>query len=976
MQQSYFSHQVDLNIDIDVSSGFPLYSEQQKILELVMNYSPLPYSISEYGCSKKCSIIIKKLIDLGIPFYAIKRGMIMERDISPEMLLEKNFRKRPHALTIENVLYHNIQWENPVQQKLLEEGGIKINKKTGIIKTGPYRVSNHKTVQFVQARSHIFPIVSFWDNRHQKIREMVVDPTLDREEFFLISQLRNYLHSSEALIFTAQLFGHFRLVEEYLTASQYKEYQKLNLRKPVEALSEDEFHLVVRALTRSEKGSIGDPSIWTYDNNLPPVDSQLYERQKMMTGVGDRLGIWMEELIKTRIQKYDERVVQLVAGINEFARKRNLLFQITLDAGQAEKELKPLKNLVDIVSTSIALTELNDRLKSGNQLYRDIHQKRGLNLLHGLSFRLRERIEILARISRNDEGAIDAQALNDRYILACRETIRQMNEAGLSVFIDRVGNIHGLLIGQQLAEHLNENPAEIKAICSEAICHGSHIDTVIDAGKYDGRLGVLSGVEVAGILRDLQRFYDLKTVYPNVDRALMVSVFVGEEMTFTGQGVSMPGSAAVTGQATVEAIYRMENQDGETYYERLEKLLNQLTVARRNGEIDFFDGPTRTKNPENCLDPMIFFTPYSYERHIEQGDYLHLNKVPLVLVHSIMGIHQEDFIFSGSKAEEAALDFNVCLRDLILEKEAYDHVRLTGGIFESLTDHKDLEPEVLEIGMRWTLEGERDHAGATRNENRRDAGVAAGRLIHFVRQLIENYNQKHNSSLIISCGGVEFWPGINRNVIPGRSSITIGLHGITDEEQAFYFQQQIRAFIAGQLSLPIPSGGEGIRSCSLQEVNYLNKSDKIKFTIDLRSADSSVNEDFLRDLHQILHKLRNKYQVTVTRRVEQKLNSYRLDTTGQVLQIERSYGGSHNPNETQLTRDLLRGLLLQLSVTLDFISNALEENFNLFVFTDQRLPEPWKKRCPFFTSGALHDTCNVARAVLQRTKNGISPLNR
>ena len=95
MQKSFFSDKIDLNIELDPSTSFPLYSEQEKILELVMNYLPLPYSISEFGCGKKCSLIIKKLIDLGIPAYALERGMIIERDLSPEALRQTNPQKRP-----------------------------------------------------------------------------------------------------------------------------------------------------------------------------------------------------------------------------------------------------------------------------------------------------------------------------------------------------------------------------------------------------------------------------------------------------------------------------------------------------------------------------------------------------------------------------------------------------------------------------------------------------------------------------------------------------------------------------------------------------------------------------------------------------------------------------------------------------------------------------------------------------------------
>ena len=55
-----------------------------------------------------------------------------------------------------------------------------------------------------------------------------------------------------------------------------------------------------------------------------------------------------------------------------------------------------------------------------------------------------------------------------------------MHEAGMHTWTDAVANVHGRIQGQN-----PENPA---------LLIGSHYDTVKDAGKYDGALGILAGI--------------------------------------------------------------------------------------------------------------------------------------------------------------------------------------------------------------------------------------------------------------------------------------------------------------------------------------------------------------------------------------------------------------------------------------------------------------------------------------------------
>jgi N-carbamoyl-L-amino-acid hydrolase len=58
-----------------------------------------------------------------------------------------------------------------------------------------------------------------------------------------------------------------------------------------------------------------------------------------------------------------------------------------------------------------------------------------------------------------------------------------MQAAGLDAAIDAVGNVTG--------RYRSANPA------AKALIVGSHYDTVVNAGRYDGRLGILTALVVA-----------------------------------------------------------------------------------------------------------------------------------------------------------------------------------------------------------------------------------------------------------------------------------------------------------------------------------------------------------------------------------------------------------------------------------------------------------------------------------------------
>ena len=95
--------------------------------------------------------------------------------------------------------------------------------------------------------------------------------------------------------------------------------------------------------------------------------------------------------------------------------------------------------------------------------------------------RLMRRLDALAEISESD-GALTRRFATPEHRRANDLVADWMRQAGMAVHEDAIGNVIGRYEGER-----PDRPA---------IMLGSHLDTVVDAGRYDGMLGVLSGLAV------------------------------------------------------------------------------------------------------------------------------------------------------------------------------------------------------------------------------------------------------------------------------------------------------------------------------------------------------------------------------------------------------------------------------------------------------------------------------------------------
>jgi allantoate deiminase len=200
-----------------------------------------------------------------------------------------------------------------------------------------------------------------------------------------------------------------------------------------------------------------------------------------------------------------------------------------------------------------------------------------------------------------------------------------MREAGLEVREDAVGN----LIGRR-----GEGPA---------LMLGSHLDTVVDAGSYDGPLGVLVGLAVAERVRD---------------RPLEVIAFADEEGV--RYGTAYLGSAAVAGRFDRAWPARLD-ADGVP----LDDLLRG-------------DPTTAARDPAELLGYV--------EVHIEQGPVLERLGEPVGAVTAVTGQSHAEVAFHGEAGHagtvpmDARHDALCAAAEMILAAERSGVVATVGRI--------------------------------------------------------------------------------------------------------------------------------------------------------------------------------------------------------------------------------------------------------------------------------------------------------
>jgi beta-ureidopropionase / N-carbamoyl-L-amino-acid hydrolase len=179
------------------------------------------------------------------------------------------------------------------------------------------------------------------------------------------------------------------------------------------------------------------------------------------------------------------------------------------------------------------------------------------------------------------------KAMRDLFVTWC-------TEAGCTVTIDRIGNIFARRPG--LNEHL------------APVLMGSHLDTQVAGGKYDGIVGVLAGLEVLRTLDERR----VRTTRP-LERVCWTNE---EGARFTPP---MVASGAFAGVFDVDWVLGLRDDDGLVFGRELSRIGYDGKSAVGGRAIDAY-----------------------FELHIEQGPILDREAVPVGIVtggYAVRGMH-------------------------------------------------------------------------------------------------------------------------------------------------------------------------------------------------------------------------------------------------------------------------------------------------------------------------------------------------
>jgi ureidoglycolate amidohydrolase len=219
------------------------------------------------------------------------------------------------------------------------------------------------------------------------------------------------------------------------------------------------------------------------------------------------------------------------------------------------------------------------------------------------SARLSAEIDALAAISDAEAPAVTRIVFTPTDLRARAWLIERCREADLAVRQDAIGNTFARWTGSEPA--------------SPAVGTGSHIDAIPNAGKYDGVVGVLGGLEA---IRALKRggFRPRNSV----ELLLLTS----EEPTRFGIGCI--GSRLLSGTLSPDAARKLKDSE--------EKSVDEVRhAAGLGGELE------DVKLPRGYYKAFV-------ELHIEQGPVLEREKIPLGIVTNIAAPASARILIEGA----------------------------------------------------------------------------------------------------------------------------------------------------------------------------------------------------------------------------------------------------------------------------------------------------------------------------------------
>ncbi|MEO9020758.1 MAG: M20 family metallo-hydrolase [Ginsengibacter sp.] len=226
--------------------------------------------------------------------------------------------------------------------------------------------------------------------------------------------------------------------------------------------------------------------------------------------------------------------------------------------------------------------------------------------------------KVLGRINELAGFSDDSQYISRIYgteaFIHCGHKIASwMQEAGLETRIDNIGNIRGLL--------RSKNPN------AKTFVIASHFDTVVNAGKFDGLLGIAIGIDLAEVIKEKDALLPFH-----------IEIIAFSEQEGIRFSTSYIGSQVVAGGFKNKWL-EIKDREGFT----LSQVLRSLNY-----------------NTEKIKEDAILPDEWMgyLEIHIEQGAVLYEKGTPLGIVNIIAGHKKIDITFTGESGHAGTVPMN------------------------------------------------------------------------------------------------------------------------------------------------------------------------------------------------------------------------------------------------------------------------------------------------------------------------------
>jgi len=227
--------------------------------------------------------------------------------------------------------------------------------------------------------------------------------------------------------------------------------------------------------------------------------------------------------------------------------------------------------------------------------------------------RIVERCDALARLSEDPAG-LTRIFLSKEQRAANELVLGWMKEAGMSARLDAIGNVVGRYEG--------------RAANAPCLMLGSHLDTVRNAGRYDGMLGVVAAIDCVRALNARGT---------RLPFAIEVVGFADEEGVRFGS--TLLGSRAVAGEFD-PALLETRDRDG---------------ISMREAIAAFGLDPARTREAARRRDEILAYA----ELHIEQGPVLEAEGLPVGVVTAINGANRFQVEIDGMAGHAGTVPMNL-----------------------------------------------------------------------------------------------------------------------------------------------------------------------------------------------------------------------------------------------------------------------------------------------------------------------------